>query len=711
MAVIGSIRKQSGLLIIMIGVALVLFLLGDLFSGGTNLFTQQEIIVGEIAGKEINQRDYEQRVQNAIDLQFGAEGANDNTRRQIRERIWREYVNELILEKEYKKLGISVSPDELLDQVQNTQPGTILYQYFTDPNTGQIIEQFRDPVTGGLDSEKVLTAIQNLLNSENKRDWLPIEAAIKEDVKMRKYNTMIGKGMYTTSVEARMAAQEKITTVSMSYVVKEFASIPDGEIEVTDADYKAYYAAHKHEQIYQSDAETRDLRYVVYDLAPSAEDIQDINGELGKLIPMFGADTNDTGFVLDHAESSLEEMIRYVPKRSLPAAIKDTIENAPVGAVVGPYAFGNKVMITKLSGIRMEPDSVTASHILIQVQDGDTTKLAAAKAKLDSLKDVAKRNNNFAELAKEFSDDLASGEKGGELGTFNRGRMVPPFEKAAFEGKVGDMPIVETQFGMHLIYITDQTEAKPNYLLSSVDMELAPSKFTSDNIYKEASRFSVTNNTAEKLINSEGVNVMPADGVRQDESMVPGIGNGSKEIVRWAYDNERSVGDVSTPFELDDKIIVVALTNIKEEGTMSLEEAKLFMKPEIVREKKKAQIMESFSSYSTLEEAAKNAGADIQRVDNAKFSDVNLPGGLGREPALIGAAMALDKGAVTPAPIEGNRGVFVLRLDGRTDAPEDLDFAAEQSSSNGAIDSRVQRAAYEALKNARGVEDNRGRYY
>ena len=154
--------------------SLVLFLLGDLFSGGSNLFTNQDVSVGTIAGQDINQRDYEIKVQEAIDKQFGPEGSTEQQKQQVRERVWQQMVNERTLKKEFAQLGISVSPDELLDQVQNTQQGSILYQYFSDPANGSSkLSSFRDPVTGGLDSPKVLTAIQNLINSENAKDWLP----------------------------------------------------------------------------------------------------------------------------------------------------------------------------------------------------------------------------------------------------------------------------------------------------------------------------------------------------------------------------------------------------------------------------------------------------------------------------------------------------------------------------------------------------------
>ena len=710
MAVIGSIRKRSGLLIVMIGVALLLFLLGDLFSGGSSLFTQQDIVIGNIAGKDINQRDYELRVQETLDKSFGPEGITERAKQQVRERVWMEMVTERITFQEYSNLGISVSPEELLDQIQNTTPGSILYQYFSDPNTGQVIEQFRDPQTGGLDSRKVLTTVQNIINSENAKDWLPIEAAIKEDVKNGKFRNLIGKGLYTTNVEAEKINVEKNATMSFSYVVKEYGSIPDDQIEVTDADYQAYHKNHKNEALFKSEEESRDIKFVSFNLQASQEDLAEIEGEMNSLKALFVNDTNDTAFILENAESDLEDLVRYFTTEELMPELKDTIQNSEIGSVFGPISNGEVMQIIKLSNIDMAPDSVQASHILIKVEDGDTTKLSAARAKLDSLKSVALAKKNFAELAEEFSDDLGSAENGGELDWFTRGRMVAEFEEASFTSKKGDMPIVETQFGVHLIYITDQTAAQPRYLLSSVDMLIEPSKYTANSVYSAASKFSVENKSIEKFEANKEYQIAPAEGLRAVDPGIAAIGPNAKEILRWVFEEGSEVGSVSTPFELDDKIVVVALTNIREKGTVSIESAKPFMLPEILNQKKADKFIAEFGNYSTLEEASSNLKKDIQKVASARFEDNNLSGGLGNEPKLLGAVSALESGAVSKF-IVGNRGVFVARLDGTTKAAEGADLTQVKTIKNNNYSSRADRKAQEALQKAVGVEDNRGRYY
>lgn len=710
MAVIGSIRKQSGLLIVLIGLAMVLFLLGDLFSGGGSFFNQQEAIVGIIAGEKIDQIEYETLVQEAIDKQFGAEGPSESAKQSVRERIWQKMVDERILQKEYDKLGISVSPDELLDQVKNTQPGGILYQYFTNPQTGQIIEQFRNPQTGGLDANKVLGAIQNLLNSDNAADWLPIEAAIKEDVAMTKYRTLIGKGLSATSKEASASFAEKSSTVSFSYVLNEFNSIPADKVEINDQDLKAYYDAHKSEELYQTESETRGLKFVSFPLIPSPEDLQELKDEMEKIKNAFVADSNDTAFVAENSDGKPESLISYFKENTLPVEIKEEVIGGNIGDVFGPYNIGGSFAISKLTETKLSPDSVEASHILITVQDGDTNKINAAKAKLDSLLNVAKSKNNFSDLAKEFSEDLGSGEKGGELGWFTRGRMVAPFEKACFEGEVGDMPIVVSQFGVHLINITNQTADKKSYLLATVDRIIEPSKATSDAIYREASKFAVEHNTLDKFEQSNiaGRAVEPIEEVRLEEDFVPQLGQDSKEVLRWVFDNE--VGMVSNPFELGDKIVVCAVTSIRPEGTLDFEQAKMIIQPEVIKQKKTEMMIEQLGAYTSLEDAATKFGAQIAQMEEIRFSDNTLKGGIGREPKVIGAAFGLAQNSVSK-PIAGNRGVFVIRLDNITPAQEGGDINNEKMMMSNNTAARAERAAYEAVKKVVGVEDLRNKFY
>ena len=584
MAAIGSIRKRSGLLIAIIGVALVLFLLSD-FLGKSNIGQPDiETNVGYIGNEAISNEEFAYKLEQAYQAQAQGGSLSESQRTSVRNRVWEQVLREKILDKEYAKLGIHVTPDELLHHIQNARPGSVLYQVFSDPNTGQIADQFRDPRTGMLDGQKVLQVAQSNLQSEDPSQWIAVEQAVKEDAKMQKYLGLLKSGISATSIEAEEQFKNQNAMVSFNYVVKEFMSIADEEIEVTDDDLKAYYNAHKDEKQYQQEVEMRNIKYVVFEMTPSAEDIEDIKLDLADLIPAFAADSNDTAFVAENSDRRTANNLGYKAAETLNPAIKDSLIAGEVGEVFGPYTDGDYMVISKLSKIEMAPDSVNARHILIKADLADTAAIAAAKAKLDSLKDVAKRKRNFADLAKEFSEDLGSGANGGDLNWFGRGMMVPPFEKACFEGEVGDMPIVESQFGVHLIEIMEQTEEKPRYLVSSVDRKIEPSKATSDAAYTAASMFSVNNNTQAKFEEAAASEVLLVGQNLTQSTKSIGRIQDAGEIVRWAFNNE--VGTISEPFETETSAIVAMVDVIKDKGTISFEAAKEMVRPRVIQEKK-----------------------------------------------------------------------------------------------------------------------------
>ncbi len=708
MAVIGSIRKQSGLLIILVGAAMVLFILSDFVGSSSGAFTNTENVLGEIRDHEVTQRDFELAVEKEIQERYGAEGAPEAAKESIRQRIWQQLLQEHILFEEYDKLGISVSPNELLDQVQNTQPGSVLYQYFTDPQTGQVLEQFRDPSTGMLNSQAVLSAIQQLLGSEDAANWLPIEKAVKQDRMFSKYMTLLTKGLTATGTEANQIYDEKSAKRNIRYAVREYNSIPDEEIEISDSDLQSYYNEHKNEKRFKQGEEIRSVEYITFDVTPTEADIQDIYLEMSDLLPLFAADSNDTAFVAENADMPVQSAIRTLKEDELPVSLRDTMANSDTGAVFGPYDQGNSIVISKISSIVYTPDSVRARHILIQPTGNDTSAISSARAKLDSLKTVIEENDNFAEMAIQYSEDPGSGALGGDLDWFGRGRMVPRFEKACFEGEVGDLVVVLSQSGMHLIEITDQTEDIKRYIVSNVDRLKEASKSTTDAVYRTASSFSIENNTSDKFREKGAdMNIQTAGAVRiADENI--GTISGAREAVRWAYDNEK--GAVSEPIEIGDRFLVVSLSNVRPKGILPLEAAKVEIKQDVMKQKKAERIISELGTYNSVADAAGKFGSQAIDANDVYFSSASMPGGMGREMAVMGTVFSLEQGKVSK-PIEGNRGVFVIEVTGMTAAPAGVDIANEKTVNSSELENRAQRSLYQALQEEADIEDNRGRYY
>ncbi len=711
MAAIGSIRKRSGLLIIIIGVALVLFLLTD-FLGKANFGGPTgETNVGSIKGEPISQQDFATRVETALQAQSQGQAITEAQRTQVRSRVWEQILRERILETEYSKLGINVTPEELYDQITNAQPGSLIYQYFSDQQTGQVMDQFRNPNTGLLDGNKVIQTVGNILASENAAQWYPIEAAIKEDTKMQKYMTLLRSGLTATSTEAQTAFNEKNSTFSFNYTVKEFASIPDESVAVTDADLKAYYNEHKTEKRFKQTTEQRDIKFVVFEMNASPEDIQTLRAEMSEMMPAFAADSNDTAFVLENTDQRLNEYLAYKTADEINPQIKDAVLASEVGQVFGPYQQGDYLLISKLTGTKASPDSAQARHIFIQANPQDTASMADANALIDSLKSVIEKKKNFAAMAEEFSDDLGTAANGGDFGdwlTASRQDIPQAVVTNVLDGKKGDLTIVTSQAGVHLVEITNQTTAVNRYLLATIDNRIEPSKATANEVYNSASKFALEHKTRASFDAANEDNM-----IQVAQNVIPGakmLGRvtDADEIVRWAFSAE--AGDISEPKETENSIVVAMVDLIKAKGILPFEAVKEIIRPAVINEKKTAMIKSDLGQFTSLDEAAGKLGAPVKSINNVNFDANVLPDGLGRELKVLGAAAAMSENEVSGV-IEGNRGVFVINLMGKTPAAGEADLVSEKRQMSNTLSGRVNQSAYEALKTAADIEDNRALFY
>lgn len=698
MAVITEIRNRSALLIGVIGLAMVLFVAGDLLSSSSSLFNAPETDVAEIGGKKISYGEFEQLVAQ----QLGSENVDENARSMARERVWNSLLRDKILGEEYARLGLVVSPEELFYQIKNTKPNSILYQFFTDPQTGQIYEQFRDPITGGLNTNTVLTYANQLINNDQSENWIPVERAIKEDRISTKYNKLIEKGMFPSTIEAQNNLNEKNTALRVSLVPMYYTSIPDAEVEVTDAEIQAYYNKHKNEAAYKQPETVRGIKYVEFVVNPSDEDMQALDKAMANLKTEFLNSEDDTLFVTRNTDR--EVSIVYVSEGQLTPEADSLVANSNIGEVFGPFKEGDVYALYKNLGEKISPDSVNARHILIPFVEGDT---ASAKAKADSLLTVIKRNKNFEAMALEHSEDLGSAQKGGDLDWFTEGRMVKPFNDACFNGKVGDMPIVVSQFGVHLIEIKDQTRPRRKVLVAKVERFINASKTTFDRMYNTASAFSINNNTASKFDEaSSDLQVQVAPYIREIDKTLNDL-ESPRLLIRWAY--QASIGDVSEPFELGNKFVVAVLTEIKKEGILPLEVVKSDITDKVLKEKKAAIFVEKMKNASSLDELASKVGSKVNNIPEVTFSSFSIPN-VGPEFTLLGKIFAQPVGEISE-PVVDKIGVYVFKVEQITNKPASSDVQSTKAEMAKAIQNRVSYDVFNALKEQASIKDNRPKFY
>ena len=705
MAVINSIRKRSGLLIGTIGVAMVLFVGGDLLSGNTSLINKQDTTVGEIAGDKIEYVDFEAMVRKiGGDQTLTPEQMDD-----ARNRAWNRFIQNKVLFKEYDKLGLSVAPEELFDQIKNNEQNKVLNQFFTNPQTGQIYDQFKNPVTGRLDNNKVLLYVKNVMAGDEKDTWLPIEEAIRLDALSGKYTQLIKEGLLGSSFAAQVQNTEENQRINLSWTGMNYSEVSDDEITVEESDLKSYYSKHKNEKDFKQEETMRGAKVAVFSVTPSPKDFEDARVEIGNQMDAFKVADNDTLFVYQNSDDP-QRAFKLLARYEYPVELDSMIFNAPIDSVFGPYLLQNGFNISKKTGVQFVADSVNARHVLLTLKPESDTSLLLARA--DSIKVQLDKGVDFAAMATEFSEDFGSAQNGGNLEWFTQGKMVQEFNDICFdsETKKGDIVIVTTQFGIHIIDIMDKTEEKEKVQLSNIVRYVEPSNETFDEAYNKASAFSINNNNLEAFETalSEDATIESFDysTIKQGDKVLGSIEN-PRTVIRWVYDNE--VGKVSEPFEMGNQFVVSVVTSIKDEGTLPLSEVEELVREKVINEKKSQVILAKLGSYAAIEDAARNVEKQVQSANDISFNMFSITG-IGPENKVLGIAFGLPQGETSKA-IVGENGVYVIRLDLIGEAPEasDLTFLQDQIKRN--YGSRVDIEVFEALKETANITDSRSKFY
>lgn len=705
MAVINSIRKRSGLLIGTIGVAMVLFVGGDLLSGNTNLINKQDTTVGEIAGDKIEYVDFEAMVRKiGGDQTLTPEQIDD-----ARNRAWNRFIQNKVLFKEYDKLGLSVAPEELFDQIKNNEQNKVLNQFFTDPQTGQIYDQFKNPATGRLDNNKVLLYVKNVMAGDQKDTWLPIEEAIRLDALSGKYTQLIKEGLLGSSFAAQVQNTEENQRINLSWTGMNYSEVSNDEITVEESDLKSYYTKHKNEKDFKQEETMRGAKVAVISVKPSPKDFEDVRVEIENQMDAFKVADNDTLFVYQNSDDP-QRSFKLLARYEYPAGLDSMIFSAPIDSVFGPYLLQNGYNISKKTGVQFVADSVNARHVLLTLKPESDTSLLLARA--DSIKAQLDKGVDFAAMATEFSEDFGSAQNGGNLEWFTQGKMVQEFNDICFdsETKKGDIVIVTTQFGIHIIDIMDKTEEKEKIQLANIVRYVEPSNETFDEAYNKASAFSINNNNLEAFETalSEDATIESFDysSIKQGDKVLGSIEN-PRTVIRWVYDNE--VGKVSEPFEMGNQFVISVVTSIKDEGTLPLSEVEELVREKVINEKKSQLILAKLGSYGTIEDAAKNVEKEVQSANDISFNMFSITG-IGPENKVLGIAFGLPQGETSKA-IVGENGVYVIRLDLIGEAPEasDLNFLQDQIKRN--YGSRVDIEVFEALKEIANITDSRSKFY
>jgi peptidyl-prolyl cis-trans isomerase D len=535
----------------------------------------------------------------------------------------------------------------------------------------------------------------------NRSQWLSFEDGIEKERISSKYNTLLTKGLFATSSLIKRTYTEQNEKRNIKFVGKRYSSLVDTAVSVSESELKAYYNAHKSE--YKQDA-SREIEYVKFEVKPSKADIIEAKTWIEETANEFKGTDNDSTYVVYNSESPLDQSFYGID--ALPTGINAEFFAQEVGAITPVYEQNGSFMVTKLSAIKMIPDSVKARHILLKTTQQPSDTLL--EAKLDSIKTAIKNGAKFATIAKEMSEDVGSAIEGGDLGWFKEGVMVPAFNAVCFDGKAGDMVIVQSQFGFHLIEVLKQAQSSRKVQLSSIVRKNTPSNETFDAFFAQASMFFTNNGTTEaftKATETDAFTKFVANDIKVGDKNISGMAD-VRELVRWSFNNEK--GSVSAPFQFTNTFVVAHLAEVREEGTATMAQVEIQVELGAKKEKKAALFIEEMTGESTLDALASKIGSTVESSPTVSFSGYSIPG-MGQELRVAGMISTLKEGQVS-IPIEGQTGVFVVEIETVVPAIEANDYSAiknQLNQSNRAITGQL----LEALKDKFGVVDQRYKFY
>ncbi len=699
MGIMGFLRNRAGVIIVVaIGVAIVAFLLGDAIQSGQGFIADSQSEIGEVGKESISYTEFNERVeQNSQQFKQQMGSLNAQMTSYVVENTWNQTVSGIILKKQTEDLGITVGESELFDLLFDN-PSQQVQQIFANQETGEF-----DRATA-LGSRK---SADTDPSGQLKSQWVALEESVHQQRVNEKYINLVKNGVYVNSLDAKDEYANKNKLVNFEYVYKDYASVPDAEVKITDADYKEYYEQNKYK--FKNATETRSFEYVTFNAAPSKQDTLDAKAKIDKIVEGLRASTNDSLFVAINADTKAP--ITYRKKGQLEPALDSVIFNVSKGYVYGPYFDNGSYKVAKLIDSRISPDSVKARHILINpASEGGMDK---AVAKADSLKKLILGGADFAKLAEQYGTD-GSKDKGGDLGTFARGSMIPAFEDAVFNGSVGQTMVLPTQFGVHVINIQNQIGSSRVVKVAVVDKVMLPSSTTEQIAYQKAQSF-LSNVKDQKSFadnaQKEGLNKLVGTDVTPLQSSLPGLEE-ARPLVRWVYKAEK--GDVSNEiFDIGDKYVIAVLTAVKPEGTLSLEDVKTQIEPDVKRlvqaRMLKANFEKAVTGASSLAQVAQKVGAQVTPVENIVFANPVIPG-IAQENKVIGSIFGSQPNKLSKV-IEGDRGIYVYTVKSFTSPAPLTNMLKIKNQMEQSINQQVDGSVFEVLREKADVKDYRVKFY
>jgi peptidyl-prolyl cis-trans isomerase D len=699
--VINSIRTRgSVILVVLIGLAMLSFVLTDVLSRVRDIFyPQKSLAVGTIADEEISPDFFKYRVDlnvNNEKIRTRNQGGGDINRDQIENYTWNEVMEEVINNKEYEKLKIEVTDKEYADMIGGNPPDEEVIRILGTPDK---IREYIKKAEKEPELKFQLQMLENYLQKNRLRN---------------KYNSLIRNGVFMSKAEARRKYIEENKKISFDYLGVNFSQIPDKDIKVTDSDFKNYYQSHIEE--FRQIGPEAIINYVKFDKFASKSDSTKAFDYLKELIAPLRASTDDSSFCFSKNRSNQMFNPGYQPISELDPDVAMRVENTPKDSIVGPFVSKNKYLLVKVSGVRNNPAEpfLKLRHIFIAPK-GNTAQDTATAMMQAQIQSSLITSENFMQYLN-LSDDPSTKNQGGELGFYRYGSFGKEFDDAVKKLEKGKIASIKSKFGAHIVEVMDK-QAK-GIKLGVIGYDIEPGSETVSSILEKAEEFrsNVKDTTTFAQVAGKSKYIInrsaPLTITSASQNFIPGlVGSNIKEIITWSLNGKQ--GQVcDRPFEVDNAI-VVAVVALKSEGEYkSLEYIKEQIRPMVLGELKSKFVLEKLQKVANKGDleairAAYGEGAFTQKADNVTFASAAIPG-FGQDNKLVGKLFNLPVNKLS-APIVGSTGVYIVKVTNITE-PEKKDDKALEEYRNGLLTTKRMQfvnKAVEGLRDWAKIKDNR----
>ena len=665
MAALGKIRSKGVILISILGFALFAFIAEELFRSCESSRNESRQQVGEVLGDKVNVQDFQKLVDeytNVIKMTQGRDNLTDDDLNQVKDVVWNTFVQTEIISKEASKLGLQVTDQELQNILNAGTNPMLLQTPFVNQQTGRFdanllkkfLAEYKQAQTTNPQMAEQYQGIYNF--------WTFIEKSLRQQVLAQKYQSLLAGCLISNPVSAKMAYTDENQESNIQLASFAYSSINDNKVKISDADLKAKYEELKPR--FKQYEETRSIKYVDYQVLPSASDRAALNKTVAGYVQSL-KETADPVEIVRNSGSLVTYLGIPQTKAAFPTDIAARLDSMAGGSTSAPVEnkLDNTINVVKLISKVQLPDSVQFRAI----QVGGATPADAAKT-ADSIFTALKSGAEFEAIAKKYGQ---TGEKNWITSNQYQNATSMDADTKSYIESLNTLPVNEiknlklTQ-GNLILQITDRKAMTDKYVAAVIKKPIEFSKNTYSAAFNKFSQFVSESQTLEamqKNASKYGYKVQERMDIRNSEHYVAGI-HGTREALKWIFETDEN--KVSQLYECgdNDHLLVLVMTKINKKGYRSLddENVKNYVKQEVLRDKKAEMLMAKVKGVNSIS-AAKAKGAQVSAVNQVTFAAPVFVQSTGMsEPALSGAVAATAKGKFSSAAVKGNGGVYLFQV-------------------------------------------------